>query len=83
MTTFRDDRRYGEHEAYHRDPGPDFSPEAIAAQTQAFLRNGGKVQVIPTGLSEYKPPSLRPDKVPKGVRAKCGPQIVVGSGRRG
>lgn len=72
--TFRNERRYDEHEGYHRVPHPDFTEEALAAQKRAFLKAGGKVQLIPNGANT-EPEPLYNNATRRKMR---GPDIVYG-----
>lgn len=55
-------------DSYKRECPPDATPEALAAQTAAFLSGGGKVQEIPAGVSVYVH-TMRSDK-PKAAKRK-------------
>jgi hypothetical protein len=77
MSTFRDDRRFGEHEALKRDPGPDFSDQAIAQQVAEFIARGGKVKQIPSGeVTEYKSPTARAGEVRREKKRKQDSQLM-------
>lgn len=47
------------HESCRREPPPDATPEAIAAQTAAYLARGGRVHEIPAGITALEPVAFK------------------------
>lgn len=46
-------------DSMRRDPGPDFTEQELDRQKAAFLKRGGKVQVIPAGAAVDHHKSVR------------------------
>lgn len=72
------------HESFRREPPPDATPEAIAAQMEAYLAKGGQIHQMPMGASaqSLRDP-LRPDRLRASAGGKRGGAAKKGLPNRG